>query len=123
MTPQHRWPLVQRQDTRLWIWVWWFESTGANCLPRTRCRAGAAIARTPRGELALPLTHQRARGDAVGPLEEAGEVRLGGEAHALGGVRKGGTPQPEQPPCALEAELPQILVGRPAERLPARARE
>ena len=27
---KHRWPLVQRQDTRLWIWVWWFESTGAN---------------------------------------------------------------------------------------------
>src|SRR6266581_5059235 len=25
-----RWPLVQRQDTRLWIWEWWFESTGAN---------------------------------------------------------------------------------------------
>src|SRR5437867_3472290 len=24
------WPLVQRQDTRLWIWEWWFESTGAN---------------------------------------------------------------------------------------------
>src|SRR6185437_12633778 len=30
-----RWPLVQRQDTRLWIWVWWFESTGANSPPCT----------------------------------------------------------------------------------------
>src|SRR2546426_6757832 len=118
MTPQHRWPLVQRQDTRLWIWVWWFESTGANCLPRTRCRAGAAIARTPRGELALPLTHQRARGDAVGPLEEAGGGRPGGEAHAPGGVRKGGTPQLGQPPGARAAKLQQTLVGGPADRLP-----
>src|SRR2546428_11473890 len=26
----HRWPLVQWQDTGLWIREWWFESTGAN---------------------------------------------------------------------------------------------
>src|SRR6266513_6134409 len=32
-----RWPLVQRQDTRLWIWVWGFESTGAN--PKSPVRA------------------------------------------------------------------------------------
>ncbi len=24
------WPFVQRQDTRFWIWEWWFESTRAN---------------------------------------------------------------------------------------------
>src|SRR2546422_10744132 len=112
MTPQHRWPLVQRQDTRLWIWVWWFESTGANCLPRTRCRAGAAIARTPRGELALPLTHQRARGDAVGPLEEAGGGRPGGGAHAPGGVPKVGPATLPPAPCPAPAELPTVLVGR-----------
>lgn len=26
-----QWPFVQWQDTRLWIWEWWFESTRANC--------------------------------------------------------------------------------------------
>src|SRR2546426_2190650 len=26
----HRWPLVQWQDTGLWIREWWFESTGTN---------------------------------------------------------------------------------------------
>src|SRR2546425_10388900 len=107
MTPQHRWPLVQRQDTRLWIWVWWFESTGANCLPRTRCRAGAAIARTPPGELALPLTHQRARGDAIGPLEEAGGGRPVGGAPALRGAPKGGTPPPQQAPRGPRAQPQQ----------------
>src|SRR2546426_970670 len=76
----------------------------------------------PRGS-ALPLTHQGARGDAVGPLEEAGEVSLVGEARALGDVRKVGTAQLEQPPCALEPQPQQVLMGRPAHRLLERARK
>ncbi len=47
-----RWPLVQWQDTGLWIREWWFEPTGANCTYGSRRRDGPVGApfRAPLGE-------------------------------------------------------------------------
>src|SRR2546430_17712337 len=76
----------------------------------------------PRGS-ALPLTPEGARGDAVGPLEEAGEVSLVGDPRPLGYVRKVGPAQLEQPPRAFEPQPQQVLMGRPAHRLLERTRK
>src|SRR5438034_3213719 len=56
------WPLVQRQDTRLWIWVWWFESTGANSLP---CSAVARVAAIEGRSALSSRVSSLARGGAV----------------------------------------------------------
>src|SRR5438445_3157821 len=41
----HRWPLVQWQDTGLWIREWWFEPTGANPHQEKSGRGGLTPAR------------------------------------------------------------------------------
>src|SRR4029077_15491191 len=48
---QHHWPLVQRQDTGLWIRESWFESKGANLniTPLTTDAAAAACAQMMSG--------------------------------------------------------------------------
>src|SRR2546430_8353866 len=80
------------------------------------------IRRPPRSTL-FPYTTLFRSGDAIGPLEEAGEVSLVGEAHALGDVRKVGTAQLEQAPSALKTKPQQISMGRLANRLLERARK
>src|SRR5438874_12525593 len=63
------WPLVQRQDTRLWIWVWWFESTGAN----------------PNG--ARPLEHgPETRSAAPVSFRDPGAARAGGYVLVVAGL-------------------------------------
>ena len=68
-------------------------------------------------------SHEGAGRDAELPLEQAGEVRLVGEAGAGGDVGEGGVRRLEESPSTLEAQRHQMLVRRAAHRLLERARE
>ena len=68
-------------------------------------------------------SHERARRDAELPLEQAGEVRLVGEAGTERDVGERGVRRLEESSRTLEAQRHQMLVRRAAHRLLERARE
>src|SRR6266702_3605997 len=67
-----RWPLVQRQDTRLWIWEWWFESTGANSI-LSRVLGASARRYRPWGDQVTDQVGVRGHGKAK-EAKEANEA-------------------------------------------------